>query len=56
MSDELGVRRHDAAVDLGDMSPRPESADMSAHSMGLDSTHRFFHQSVHAFDGVSRIF
>lgn len=32
MSDELGVRRHVAALDLGDMSPRSESADMSAHS------------------------
>lgn len=32
MSDELGVRRHVAALNFGDMSPRMESADMSAHS------------------------
>jgi putative transposase len=32
MNDDLGVRRHVAALDRGDMSPCPESADMSAHS------------------------
>ncbi len=31
-SKPFGVRRHDAALDRGDMSPRMESADMSAHS------------------------
>jgi len=31
MSGEFGVRRHVAASDPGDMSPR-ESVDMSAHS------------------------
>ena len=28
----LGVRRHDAALDRGDMSPQTESGDMSPHS------------------------
>ncbi len=39
MSDELGVRRHAAALDSGDMSPRMESADMSAHSMPSTDWH-----------------
>jgi putative transposase len=32
MNDESGARRHDAALNPGDMSPGMESADLSAHS------------------------
>lgn len=32
MNDESGARRHDAALNPGDMSPGMERADMSAHS------------------------
>lgn len=45
MSDELGVRRHDAALNQGDMSPLPESVDTSAHSkLSTDWHHSPLHR------------